>query len=246
VPAPAPPPPIRSLERALERVTWDPARRGALLAVDPAGVRLSVGDAGLPPDGNGFTLRAAAAPFRRKVVTTDTLTVLAPVTMQVWNARPGKPDLLADLQPHEKILLFLDSLSAAQWRLLGSERGLGAADFVDSPTRQQRALFLSLLPDPFPVRRIRMVALDGGRTGTAGDPPFALTPEQRAGVRIRLRRVLHVSFPMAGNAGSGSGSYIGLGSDAPQRPAGDSYYSTQGAVILAGGRPPSSRAARTV
>ncbi len=206
-PQPATAPPITTLDRALEQVPWDPEPRGPLLVVAPASVRAWTPKRSpeepygytppppLPPvPPGGYRMNVVAPHFGRKLVRLDTLSVLAPTEMVVFNTRPGKPDLFAGLRRGEKIRLLQASLSPAQWRQLGGEQGLGASDL----TAEQRALFLSLLPDPFKVRRYTVHK--GGGWGYRGSPKetdITLSPAQRAGVRLRLSRGIELMLPYA-------------------------------------------------
>lgn len=140
----------------------------------------------LKPRSNGtVALRDVAAFFDRKIVSAGGVSALAPTTMIVLNARPGKGDGFADLSRTDKLTLLLATLSPAQWRLLGEERGLGTGDLT---TSVQQNLFLSLLPDPFVVRRS---GPDAGLNRTT------LTPGQRASVRLSAARRVTLYVPLA-------------------------------------------------
>ena len=156
----------------------------------------SFGGMALPPGGvvptltarpNGtLALRDVAAFFDRKIVPAGGVSALAPTTMIVLNARPGKGDGFTGLSRAQKLTLLLGTLSPSQWRLLGGEQGLGAGD-LSTPTQQN--LFLSLLPDPFVVRK------PGPATA---ENQTRLTPGQRASVRLAAARRVTLYVPLAG------------------------------------------------
>lgn len=194
--------PPATLAQALERVAWD-ADRGVLLVVDAANVKPDTGpetasterfpdERTLPPplpaprttDGT-LPLREVAAHFGCKTVTFGNVSVLAPRTMAVLNGRPGPPDPLAVSGRERRLLSLLASLSPGQWRLLGSARGLGTGDLDIA----QRRRFFAFLPQPFRLEK----RIPFGRPRRVS----RLSPEQRAGVRLRLCREMDVSLPRA-------------------------------------------------
>jgi hypothetical protein len=229
-PAAPVPQPIQTLEKALEVISWDYARRGPLLVVNPANTppwtpKREPGDHWTPytppkplpppPTAGGYKLSDVAAYFGRKVVRLDGLSVLAPTEMVVFNTNPAKPDLFAGVQRGEKQRMFHASLSAAQWRLLGSEQGIGMGDL----TPPQRALFLSLLPDPFRLQKVK--AMGGGGWSMEGDPQknlVTLSPEQRAGVRLRVNRAVSMALPSADDSNRFYGAGVG------SRPDGTEFF----------------------
>lgn len=210
--------PIDTLAKALERVAWNEETAGPLLALDAQNVRQwqPTPDPNAPPEErfrqplplpplsngrNAYRMNAVAPFFRRKVVRLQTLSVLAPATMIVLNDRPGKGDPFAGMRRNEKMRYFAGLLTRDQWRRLASPQGLGAGD-LDA---DQRALFLSLLPDPFRMQRVRDEP--GGAQRYLPDGKVTLTPAQRAQVRLRVNRSLQLSYPMMGQ----STGYIGFG-----------------------------------
>ncbi len=176
--------PIETMAQALEFV---PADDRVLLAVLPEnGLKPPVP---LVPSRNGhIPLRDVAAAFDRKIMRLGTVTVLVPPTMTVLNTKPGKPDLTTGLAREERLRLFQSLLTASQWRLLGSASGIGLNDLR---TDDQRALFQSLLPQPFQVRK----AISGREF--ENEKPVALSAAERAGVRLRLNRVVAFWLPSA-------------------------------------------------
>lgn len=178
------PPAIRTLDKALTTVVWNENTRGPVLIIAPEQTRIA-GKTTLTaaPPGRGYTLSAIAPAFQRKLVSLPTLTVLAPTEMVVINTQPEAPDLLDGLPRDVKMRQLMARLSPAQWKLLGGARGLGAADLDN----EERALFLSLLPDPFRVERWT-VGKDGMMTKRLAQTE--LVAGARAGVRVRVRRSL--------------------------------------------------------
>lgn len=163
------PAPLNTLKDGLDSAFWDTAQRGPLIAVAPETVRpawqtRSPGPRGVPviprpeqtpqrQQGGSFRLMELADFFDRRVVRLKGLSILAPTDMVVLNTRPGRPDYFANLQSAEKLRMLQASLTAAQWKLLGSEGGLGAGDLAGD----QRDLFLSYLPDPMVINKLRVV-----------------------------------------------------------------------------------------
>ncbi len=226
--APAPPlPRIDTLAAALEHVPWDPEPRGPLLVVDPKNTRkwMPRPAPGMPPEvryqatvlapppPGGYRLAVVAPYFGRKIVRLDTLSVLAPTQMTVLNTRPGKGDPLASMRRDEKVRLFAGSLNVAQWKQLAGPQGLGAGDLAP----EQRAFFLSLLPEPFRVHKMTVASNAGGSYGAGS--PITLSSSQKAQVRLRINRSVEIMFPAA----NGQRMYYGIGRPA-RRPVGEEHY----------------------
>ncbi|MBC8102204.1 MAG: hypothetical protein H7Z41_06425, partial [Cytophagales bacterium] len=131
--------------------------------------------------------------FGRRLVRLNGLATLAPPEMVVLNTKPGKPDYFAALQRSEKLRMLQASLTAAQWRLIGSKEGLGVGDL----TSEQKSLFLSFLPDPMNVNKVR-VAGGGGWTSNRDSKPMILSGDQRSSVRLHISRIAQFSLPLEG------------------------------------------------
>jgi hypothetical protein len=188
--APVPSTAQDTLSRALERVEWNPAWRGALLVVNPQGTRLVPQPAPVEPatETDFTTLRLLVPRYGRQLFAVHSVTAVAPTTMTVLNAHPGKPDPFAKLQRIQKMTLLMGTLTPEQWRLLGSEGGLGAGDL----TEKQRPVFLSLLPTPFALHCGKMRE---GINIPQRDKNVTLTPEQRASVRLRVNQAAEIYLP---------------------------------------------------
>ncbi len=215
LPAPATPP-IDTLGKALDLVAWNEETAGPLLVLDPQNVRpwQPTPDPSAPPEerfrpppplpppanNRAYRLNVVAPFFGRKVVRLGSLTVLAPTTMTVLNDRPGKGDPFAGMRRDERMRYFAGLLTRDQWRRLASVQGLGAGDLDPD----QRALFLSLLPDPFRLQKIKDEPNGGQRY--LSDGKVTLTPGQRAQVRLRVNRSLHMMYPLVGQPNSYTGS----------------------------------------
>lgn len=196
----AQPEPIRTLDKALELLAWDPALRGPLLVVDPQNTRLwtpkptpEAPNAAppllpLPHPRDGYLLRTLAPYFGRKIVPVGTLTVLAPTEMVVLNTRPGKPNLLVGPSDDEAKRLLQASLSPVQWRLLGSEQGLGINDLAP----EQQPLLLAILPQPFHLMKVFRSNEQALRVDR--ESSLKLSPDQRARVRLRMKRASFLSL----------------------------------------------------
>lgn len=191
--------PARSpnLESALQK--WD-VTRGTLIAVEPATVQphaFELYRRNMRARGNGFLwpdplspdapLPEALAYYGRQLIRSGSLTVVAPVDMKVLNTRLGVPDIYSGLPRDTKLRLLEASLTAGQWRQLGSPDGLGAGDLK----RDQQALFNGILPDPFAFQKAKV---QGTQLQNSGER-ITLPPEARANVRLRLERIPTFSFP---------------------------------------------------
>ncbi|MES2462405.1 MAG: hypothetical protein V4671_17615, partial [Armatimonadota bacterium] len=203
------------LNVGLDAAVWDSATRGPLIAVAPEVVRpawqVAIRKPQIGPDGNMLPIRPPQPPermtdgryritdladfFGRRVVRLKGMSVLAPTEMVVLNTKLGRPDYFANLQSSEKLRMLQASLTAAQWKILGSANGLG----VDDLTGEQRELFLSYIPDPMVIRRQRAL---GNRswTNTPDDKPVIVSGAQRSGVRLRINRTAQFSVPLEGDA----------------------------------------------
>ena len=198
---------LTTLKAALDVLYWDADRRGPLLVIAPERVRpwqpndesdeiyrrpKSPDPLFAPPDGD---LRAeiAAPYFGRKIVHCGTMTVLAPTEMVLLNTQlPPKPDPLSGIDRSERLRMLQASLTPAQWRTLGSPSGLGAGDLDGT----QKALFLSLLPNPFRVIRGKTSSWGGTMVEwkDGDNPNLALNETERNAVRVRINRAADIQL----------------------------------------------------
>ena len=138
-----------SLEMLVDQANWDVAQRGPLLALDPVLVYRNASIALPPPGPSGYDLRLAAPGFDRMLVSTGTISVLAPTQMTLIEDNPHERPNLYDGLPRElKVKYLMSTLTAQQWKTLG-EKGLGVGDL----TGEQQPVYLSLLPNPFVLNR---------------------------------------------------------------------------------------------
>ena len=152
-------------------VAWNPETRGPLLIV-------------LPGDEKSL-----------QPVNFGSLTGLAPKqrTELLWGKLPT-PDLYSSLGDPEKFGILQASLSEQQWEKLCSHTGLGLADLG----RDQRTLFLALLPAPLTLRR-------NGEMAQIQDP-------LRQQTRLRLSRKFAYHFT------NSDGAAISVASTEPTKP----------------------------
>lgn len=197
---------VQTLDKALEQVPWEGAKRGPLLVVDPqntrrfephraSGQRYTPPVPLPPPRADGYTLRMIAPHFDRKIVVAGSLTVLAPVHMVLLNSKPAKGNPLAGMRREEKLRHLMASLSEAQWRQIGSAQGLGGGDLAP----EQRDVFASLVPDPLQVRKVTLNK-SMQRVYNSTSDVTTLGAGQRGGARIRLSRSIQWLFPGASNS----------------------------------------------
>jgi hypothetical protein len=207
-----------TLEQALRAVRWDPSQRGPLLVVSPDRVRAS-GPLGPLPAG-GWQVRTVAEHFGYREHHIGTLSVLAPAEMVVLNPNPGRLDDVPS-RGQTGMTRFLASLTRAQWASLGGTHGIGRGDL--SP--QQQPLFDGVIPQPVRfMRHTTAAGPDGSLIESVAGGGQAL-PEQRAGVRLRLRRAVHVNVVTeVRSAEKHSGAAHFLTTPAPMKP-GESWYS---------------------
>jgi hypothetical protein len=166
-----PPALVQTELRFPETFLWNPETRGPLLAL-------------FASDEN--TVQPA---------TVGSLTALVPKqrTELLWEKLP-QPDLYAGLAEPEKLALLKASLSEKQWAKLCSRVGLGVGDLG----RDQRTLFLALLPNPLTLRR-------NGETAQIQDPT-------RQQTRLRLSRKFAYYFT------NSDGGAISVASNEPTKP----------------------------
>ena len=142
-----------------ESFVWNPETRGPLLVV-------------LPGDEKAL-----------QPVTVGSLTSLIPKqrTELRWEKLP-EPDLYTGLGDAEKLALLQASLSEKQWERLCSRAGLGLRELG----RDQRTLFLGLLPIPLTLQR--------------GSELATLSDTERQQTRLRLSRKFAYSFTNSSGA----------------------------------------------
>ena len=178
-----------NLNTLMERANWDVTQRGPLLALNPFGVDRN---AGIPlPDAgpSGYELRLAAPSFNRMLVNCGTVSILAPTQMTLIEDKPRERPNLYDGLPRElKVKYLMATLTPQQWKTLG-EKGLGASDL----TGEQQPVFLSLLPDPFVVKRWTR---DANGVVSGDSSLVTLAPEERAQVRLRVHRSAQIMAPL--------------------------------------------------
>jgi hypothetical protein len=208
----APKPVPETLQSFLETAVWDAVARGPLITVAPEsalpawkaatrrpqyglnGKRLPVIPPPVPqPQQDGrFRVTDLTEYFGRRVVRLKGLTVLAPSEMVVLNTQPGKPDYAADLWRSDKMEMIEATLTEEQWKLLGSDQGLGVNDLSD----KGRKLFLSYLSDPM-VFVTWSAYLSKSDTEPA-EKPILLSGSQRNSIRLRLQKSAEFTLPMEG------------------------------------------------
>ena len=217
--------PPSSLAAGLKGAQWRAAQRGPLFAVDPLGTRLwrpkrdyklppeaeqlkapPIG----PPDGPDGTYRIETlAPFfGRKLTRVGSVTVLAPTEMTVIASDvQGNADPVKGLTRNEKIRVLQASLTDGQWKQMGSPTGLGVGD-MDAT---QRALFLTVLPDPFIVSEYTMKKDAQGRTIYSGEPKkVTLAEGERQQIRLRLNRSTQLTIPQQNDKNGVGGEYVSM------------------------------------
>ena len=183
------PAPQAAAPSILDSIEYDAARRGPLLMLRGQGTRF------IRPDvrANLKSLPTLAEALGVRVVPIGSITVLAPMTMRVFEEHPGKPDPLAGLSAGERLKILLSQFTPAQWQLAGSARGIGAQDLTD----QQRPLFAGLLPDHIEIQQVKL---------ERGDKPLSTVYKYQGEpqtfppdvARLRLIRSIQIGFSKQG------------------------------------------------
>uniref|UniRef100_UPI00286B09D8 hypothetical protein n=1 Tax=Armatimonas sp. TaxID=1872638 RepID=UPI00286B09D8 len=172
-----------------DNFVWNPETRGPLLALSAS---------------NENSVQPA---------TVGSLTALIPKqrTELLWEKLPA-PDLFAGLGEQQKLALLKASLSEKQWAKLCSRAGLGLGDLG----RDQRTLFLALLPNPLTLSR-------NGEAAEIKDPT-------RQQTRLRLSRKFTYHFT------NSDGGAISVASNEPTKPSWELGISASQQVFLPGAR----------
>lgn len=178
-----------SLEMLIQQAKWNVTQRGPLLALDPVLVYRN-NSIDLPvPGPSGYDLRLAAPGFDRMLVSIGSISALAPTTMTLIEDKPReRPNLYDGLPRDLKVKYLMSMLTPQQWKPL-SKKGLGTGDL----TGEQQPVYLSLLPNPFIVKRWPR---DANGVVTGESSLVTLTPDERAQVRLRVHRSAQVTAPL--------------------------------------------------
>ncbi|BDI29841.1 hypothetical protein CCAX7_18920 [Capsulimonas corticalis] len=123
------------------------------------------------------------------------VTAIAPPTMTVFNADPGKPNPFDGMPPTDSFKMLLGSLDEGQWKLITGKVGIGVSDLT---TDDQKNLFLAI----FPIDSVLLAPRTGGLTGgdTSSSPKLTADDLQRAKLRIGQR--VRMGLPIEGKDNS--------------------------------------------
>jgi hypothetical protein len=154
--------------------------------------------------------------FRRQIVSCSSVQIVAPVNRITLNPYPGPPEEWARIGRERAARLLFTSLTRAQWATASSTNGIGLGDLQK---KEQKAWFLSLIPEPFVLQE--MEAAEGGGatsvTGTNNGPrSITLSPEQ---ARVRVVRSMSWWYRRGPNSG-----YSSYGSGNENRQPGQRYW----------------------
>jgi hypothetical protein len=165
----------------VEKLPWDVAKDGPLVA--PIPLRMAT----------GITLDDID---RRKAVVGG-LTAIVPKTMATVNSRfTNAPNLYEGLPRDAKVLYLLRSLSPAQWSKATGD-GLSVGDCQG----EQRAVFESIVPNPLRYSMGTVTDYRGITTRNGPGEIKTMSSGDRAKVKLRIVRHLHVRVSMENNGG---------------------------------------------
>lgn len=173
--APAP----DSLAASWPSMAWSVSARGALIAVATEDVRLPAGRTLPPAPRDGYNAAELLLAFDRTLARFPTITAVATQEMRFYDP-PRTPTALAqalkDINPEPYALLLLASLTPEQRQQAGSPQGVALSALLE----RQRAWLSAIAPDGLTFQVPR-----------ATDRP--LEPEDRASLRLRVRRTLEIT-----------------------------------------------------
>lgn len=214
--------PPNTLAEALKQSTDRDRRRIPLLVLNPEQVRYSWQDNSIQRlhalyrEENAKPPLADVLPsFRRQIVSCSSVQIVAPLNRITLNPYPGPPEEWARIGRERAARLLFTSLTPAQWATASSTGGIGLSDLQK---KEQKAWFLSLVPDPFVVQEVQ--ATEGGGYSITTGPPgeqksVTLSPEQ-----VRIRVVRSMSWWYRRGPNSGYNSYGG----GENRPVGQKFW----------------------
>jgi hypothetical protein len=189
-----------SLEQALPHAYWNTEEQGALLAVAPERTLLRTvkkqPPLRIPPiPPRGYNLTNLLSLFDYAPIRTRSVTAIAPTTMRVFTRPTISPEEGSYEGKGEAASALFETFTAAQWKLLGDNNGIGMADLTD----KQQKLYAKLLP--------RIALLDPietseeTKTGTHR-PKITLTPMQIKQMRLRIAKHIDIEFLFNGGESS--------------------------------------------
>lgn len=199
--------PVLSLAGAIEKLDWDGDRRGPLIIVGPETIQPGViknpngskTPLELPrvPPPNGYSLAQLAPIYKQRVLRLRGLTALVPLEMGTVPTEANSEFLkrqafeMDSMSGMTGLTQLLGSLNEAQWRLVGSEAGLGRGDL----TAQQLPFFDRLIPDSRVLQSLQQPPARGGRPQDPRPPrKIPITAAMRNGIRIRILRHYRVGL----------------------------------------------------
>ncbi|MBC8134727.1 MAG: hypothetical protein H8F28_02435 [Fibrella sp.] len=207
--------PPNDLAEAIKQSTDRDRRRIPLLVLNPEQTRMSWQDKShlrlyeLYREGNAKPPLTEVLPiFKRQIISCSSVQIIAPLQRITLNPYPGPPEEWARIGRERAARLLFASLSTAQWATASSTNGLGVADLQK---QEQKAWFLSLIPEPFILQEMQYVEQGGTSTllGANGEPnKVPVAPE-----RVRVRVVRSMQWYYRSGPQSGYSSYGDVGSE---------------------------------
>lgn len=168
--------PMTTFRAVMGEMAWDASAKGPLITVCPP-----------TPHPAGTSIDALGL----KLVQIGEVCSFVPRQMTTINTRfPPSPNLYEGLPTNTKILYLLTLLQPDQWKLIGKD-GISLADCRG----EQRAVLEAILPRPFSYER-GIAELDSfGSSSDGGVRQEILTDEERAEVRLKVRRQVVLNIP---------------------------------------------------
>lgn len=174
-------PPPGTIVDVADKIPWDAAKEGPLVAVVP--LRMA----------NGATLDELG--FRKATV--GGLTAVVPKMMATVNSRfTAAPNMYEGMPRDAKVLYLLRSLSPGQWT-----KATGDGISIEDCQGEQRAVFDSIVPKPLRYS-IGTIADQRGISHPGGPDAVKTMPEgDRSKVKLRIVRHLSVAVSLENDGG---------------------------------------------
>jgi hypothetical protein len=180
-----------TLAEALPNAYWNVDEQGALLAIAPERTLPAHKDGRPPihlppPPSRDYNMTHLLAFFNYKTLRSRTVTAIAPATMRVFTRPNISPEEASYKGKEEAASALFATFTAAQWKLLGSENGIGMVDLSD----KQQKIYAALLPKNAKIEG----AEEKQKPGVPPPNPVILTPTQIKQIRFRVAKAIDLEY----------------------------------------------------